>query len=246
LVTGAGSGIGRAVALRLASEGADVCVNDVVGSTSAQQVAEMIVAQRRFAFAVAADVSDEGQVSAMFDDVGRRLGGPPDILVNNAGVQTSFALMDMPLREWERTLAVNLTGAFLCAREAARRLVDAGAPGTIVNVSSVHEHLAWPDHAHYCASKAGLKLFGQSIARELAPHQIRVVAVAPGTIETTMTAEVLANDEHREDLQRHIPWGRIGSPEDVAAAVAWLCGSDADYIVGSTVLIDGGLSLGQR
>jgi glucose 1-dehydrogenase len=149
----------------------------------------------------------------------------------------------MPLDEWRRVLDINLTGAFLCAREVARALVAEKRPGVIVNVSSVHEVIPWSRFSHYCASKGGMKLFGQTIARELAPHAIRVVMVAPGAILTPINADLIENPEKRKQVVEEIPWGRMGRPEEIAAAIAWLAGAEGEYVTGTTVFVDGGMTL---
>ena len=168
------------------------------------------------------------------------------MLVNNAGIEKPFPLTEMPLAEWRRVLDVNVTGAFLCAREAARSLIAEGTPGVIVNVSSVHEVIPWPRFSHYCASKGAMKLFGQTIARELAPHRIRVVMVAPGAIVTPINKELIGDPEKRRQVEEQIPWGRMGEPEEVAAAIAWVAGPDAEYVTGSTIFVDGGMTLYPR
>jgi glucose 1-dehydrogenase len=243
LVTGAATGIGRATAERLAAEGAAVCVDYVGDGAPADEVVAAIEAAGGRALAVAADVSSEAEVAHLFASARAALGGPVDLLVNNAGVEAPYALVDMPLAEWERVIGINLTGAFLCARETARGLVEAGAPGTIVNVSSVHEVIPWPRFAHYAASKGGLKLFGQSIARELAPHRIRVVQIAPGASETPINRDVLADPEQRRAVEEQIAWGRWGRPEEIAGAIAWLASAEADYVTGTTLFVDGGMTL---
>jgi glucose 1-dehydrogenase len=243
LVTGAATGIGRATARRLASDGAAVVVNHVGDAGDAGEVVGEIDRHGGRGVAIRADVSNEDEVVAMFARAADELGGPVDLLVNNAGIEKPFALVDMPLAEWERVLAVNLTGSFLCAREAARALVAAGAPGAIVNVSSVHETIPWPSFAHYCASKGGMKLFAQTIARELAPHRIRVVSVAPGAILTPINQELVDDPEKRRAVEEQVPWGRLGRPEEIAAAIAWLAGPEAEYVVGTTLFVDGGMTL---
>jgi glucose 1-dehydrogenase len=242
LVTGAASGIGRATVIRLASHGAAVVVNHTGGSAAGEVVAQIAEAGGR-AVAIEADVSDEQQVQAMFSRAREELGAVVDTLVNNAGIEMPHDLVDMPLEDWNKVLGVNLTGAFLCSRECARALLAAKAPGVIVNVSSVHEVIPWKRFSHYAASKGGLKLFGQSIAKELAPHGIRVVAVAPGAIETPMNKAVLRDPETRRGVESHIPQGRWGKPEEIAAAISWLASDEAAYVTGSTLFVDGGMLL---
>jgi glucose 1-dehydrogenase len=238
LVTGGATGIGRATVRRLAAEGASVAVNYVGDPAPAEELVEELGS----GLAVEADVSSEEQVVATFRRAAGELGGPVDLLVNNAGIEKPFPLVEMPLEEWERVLAVNLTGVFLCSREAARGLVESGRPGVIVNNSSVHELIPWPRFSHYCASKSGVKLFAQSIARELAPHGIRVVNVAPGAIATPINREWLEDPEAVREVTSQIPLGRIGKPEEIAAAIAWLASPEADYVTGTTLFVDGGMS----
>jgi glucose 1-dehydrogenase len=243
LVTGAATGIGRATAIRLAAEGAAVVVNYIGNRGPADAVVREIDTAGGRALAVEADVSDEEQVGAMFERARGELGGPVDLLVNNAGIEKPFPLVDMPLAEWNRVLAVNLTGAFLCAREAARGMIADGAPGAIVNVSSVHEVIPWPSFGHYCASKGGMKLWAQSVAKELAPHGIRVVSVAPGAILTPINRDLEQDPEKKREVEEEIPWGRLGEPEEIAGAIAWLASPEADYVVGTTLFVDGGMTL---
>jgi glucose 1-dehydrogenase len=242
LVTGAATGIGRATAKRLAQEGATVVVNHIAGDPAGEAVGEIREAGGQ-AIAIEADVSRENQVAGLFEQASRELGGPVNLLVNNAGVEAPFDLQDMPLEEWNRVLSINLTGPFLCSREMVRGLLAAKEPGTIVNVSSVHEVIPWPKFSHYCASKGGLKLFSQSIARELAPHRIRVALVAPGAVLTPINQDLIDHPEMRSEVEEQIPWGRFGEPEEIAAAIAWLAGPEADYVVGATLFVDGGMTL---
>jgi glucose 1-dehydrogenase len=246
LVTGAATGIGRATAARLATDGAEVAVNYIGDPGPADALVREIEAGGGSAVAVEADVSDEAQVGAMFQRARDELGGPVDLLVNNAGIEKPFPLVEMPLDEWNRVLSVNLTGAFLCAREAARGMIAAGDGGAIVNVSSVHEVIPWPSFGHYCASKGGMKLWAQSVAKELAPHGIRVVNVAPGAILTPINRELAEDPEKKREVEEEIPWGRLGAPEEIAAAIAWLAGPDAEYVVGTTLFVDGGMTLYPR
>jgi glucose 1-dehydrogenase len=242
LVTGSATGIGRSTITRLASEGAAAVVNYVGSRAPADEVVAEIVSGGGHAVAIEADVSAEDQVQAMFAQAASELGGPIDVLVNNAGVEAPYLLVDMPLEEWNRVLGVNLTGSFLCAREAARGLVAADAPGVIVNISSVHEQIPWERFGHYCASKGGMKLWAQTIAKELAPHRIRVVNVAPGAIATPINKDVLEDDVKRRAVEAEIPWGRFGKPEEVAAAVAWLASPEAEYVTGTTLFVDGAMT----
>jgi glucose 1-dehydrogenase len=228
--------------MRLAAEGAAAVVNYVGGREAADEVVGQIEAAGGRAIAAEADVSSESQVQAMFARARDELGGPVDLLVNNAGVEAPFALLDMPLEEWNRVIGVNLTGAFLCAREAARGMVGAGLPGIIVNVSSVHEVIPWERFGHYCASKAGMKLWAQTIAKELAPKRIRVVNVAPGAIATPINRDVLDDDVKRRAVEAEIPWGRFGKPEEIAGAVAWLASDEAEYVTATTLFVDGGMT----
>ena len=240
IVTGAATGIGRATALRLAADGASVAVNFIGDRAPADEVVAEI---GDGAAAIEADVSCEKQVAALFDEAERALGGHVDLLVTNAGVAAPFELADMPLEEWERVLSVNLTGPFLCSRELVRRLPEGRAPAVIVNVSSVHEVIPWPRFAHYCASKGGLKLFGETIARELAPRGVRVAAVAPGAILTPINRELIEDPDKRREQEEQIPWGRLGEPDEIAAAIAWLAGPEAEYVTGTTLFVDGGMTL---
>jgi glucose 1-dehydrogenase len=246
LVTGADSGIGQGIAYTLAAHGAAVAIDHVGPADVAEAMAKAIEAGGGSAFALAMDVADEDDVERGFAQARERLGGL-DLLVNNAGVERRYPLVEMPLAEWRRVLDVNLTGAFLCSRAAARIMLDErDAPRAIVNISSVHEMIPWKGFAHYCATKGGLKLFAQSIARELAPHGIRVVNVAPGAIATPINADVLADAEEREEVEHEVPLGRWGTIDDVARAVAWVASEQADYVVGSTLFVDGGMTLYPR
>ena len=228
--------------MRLAAEGATAVVNYVGPRDPADEVVGEVGAAGGHAIALEADVSDEHAVQAMFERARDELGGPVDLLVNNAGVEAPYALLDMPLEEWNRVIGVNLTGAFLCAREAARGMVAAGAPGIIVNVSSVHEVIPWERFGHYCASKGGMKLWAQTIAKELAPRGIRVVNVAPGAIATPINKDVLEDEVKRRAVEAEIPQRRFGRPEEIAGAIAWLASDEAQYVTATTLFVDGGMT----
>jgi glucose 1-dehydrogenase len=249
LVTGAASGIGAGVARALGAAGASVVVNYVTDPGAAEAVAEDIRARGGHALALQADVTSEPEVREMFAKAVARL-GTIDILVNNAGLQRDAAFVDMTLGQWNTVLGVNLTGMFLCAREAAREMIRRGprpdvsaATGKIICISSVHEVIPWAGHVNYAASKGGVRLFMQSLAQELAPHRIRVNSVAPGAVQTPINRAAWETPAALDALLRLIPYGRIGQPEDVGRVVAWLATDDADYIHGQTIVVDGGMTL---
>src|SRR3954454_18050747 len=238
LVTGGDSGIGRSISEELAREGAAVVVADVGPLDEAEALARELPR----AIAMPMDVTDEQQVAAGFARARDELGSV-DLLVNNAGIEVPHKLVDMPLDDWRKVIDVNLTGSFLCAREAARGMIAAARKGAIVNISSVHERIPWEQFSHYCASKGGMKLFAETIAKELAPHGIRVVSVAPGAIETPINRKVLDDPRQREAVEREIPLGRLGATADVARAVSWVASEQAAYVTGTTLFVDGGMML---
>jgi glucose 1-dehydrogenase len=244
IVTGGDTGIGKATCQRLAREGASVCVNYYAEQQAedAQGLAEQLTqGGAPKAIAVQADVGQEDQVVAMVEQASRELGGL-DILVNNAGIEKQIPLLEMSLQDWSAVLTTNLTGAFLCLREAGKVMAHSGG-GTIVNMSSVHEFIPWPGFAHYCASKGGMKLLMETAARELAPKQIRLVNIAPGAIVTPINKFVLDDPEQKHAVESEIPLGRMGDPEEIAAAVAWAASQEASYVTGTTLVVDGGMSL---
>jgi glucose 1-dehydrogenase len=241
LVTGGDSGIGQGVCFELAAHGAAVAINYVGAPEEAQRMAGEIERAGGRALAVKMDVSSEPDVQRAFAQAKEAFGGI-DLLVNNAGLEHDYLLVDMPLEAWQQVIGVNLTGAFLCAREAARNMRDSSCKGTIVNMSSVHEQIPWEQFSHYCASKGGMKMFMQSIAKELAPLGIRVVNVAPGAVDTPINKGVLANAEQSAAVLAEIPLGRWGHVQDIARAVAWLASEQASYVTGSTLFVDGGMT----
>jgi glucose 1-dehydrogenase len=243
IVTGGSSGIGKATAERLGREGASVCVNyySEHEQADAQEVVAAVEQSGGKALAVQADVGDEAQATRLVASAAEAFGGV-DLLVNNAGIEKQIPLLEMTLDEWNAVVRTNLGGTFLCTREAAK--VMAGAHGgVIVNVSSVHEFIPWPGFAHYCASKAGVKLLMETAARELAPKKIRLVNVAPGAIVTPINKFVLDDPEATHAVEAEVPIGRMGNAEEVAATVAWLASDEASYVTGTTVVVDGGMSL---
>jgi glucose 1-dehydrogenase len=249
LVTGANSGIGRAVALALGEAGADVAVNYVQGGAAANDVVAAIRAYGVNAIACKADVSSEEQVASMFRDVIGQF-GTLDILVANAGLQRDSPFYSMTLAQWNTVLSVNLTGQFLCAREAIREFVRPGvvpevscAAGKIICMSSVHQEIPWAGHANYATSKGGIRLLMESLAQEVAPQRIRVNAIAPGAVRTPINTAAWNTPEAYKSLMTLVPYGRIGEPEDIARAAVWLASDLSDYVVGTTLFVDGGMTL---
>jgi glucose 1-dehydrogenase len=249
LVTGASSGIGRGIALALGAAGADVVVNYLRGDDEAEEVAAAVRASGAEAYAHRADVSREEQVLEMFETLRVRL-GTVDILVNNAGLQRDAPIEEMSLEQWNSVLAVNLTGQFLCAREAVREFKRRGvrpevscAAGKIICISSVHEVIPWAGHVNYAASKGGVMLMMKSIAQEVAPHRIRVNSIAPGAIRTPINTAAWSTPEAYEELMKLVPYRRIGEVEDIGRAAVWLASDQADYVNGTSLVIDGGMTL---
>ena len=242
LVTGASSGIGRAAALELAAHGGRVAVNYRSEAEDAEEMVEAILAAGGEGTVVHMDVSREDDVRRGFAEVVDAFGGL-DVVVSNAGVEAPYLVVDMPLDEWERVIGVNLTGTFLTCREAARLMVAQGGGGAIVAITSVHDRMPWERFSHYAASKGGSKLFIESIAKELALDGIRVNAVAPGAIATAINQQILDDPEARRHVESQIPMGRMGDPDEVARAVAWLASDAASYVTGATLMVDGGMTL---
>jgi glucose 1-dehydrogenase len=249
LVTGASSGIGLAVAEAMAGAGAKVVINYRSNQESAETLARKIVDGGGGAIAVQADVSKERDVLRLFDETTEAF-GRIDVLVSNSGLQKDAAVADMSLDDWNAVIDVNLTGQFLCAREAVKRFrgqAKAGRParsaGSIIAMSSVHEVIPWAGHLNYAAAKGGVRMLTRSLAQEVAADGIRVNAIAPGAIRTPINKEAWDTDEALTKLLRLIPYGRIGEPADVARAVVWLASDEADYITGTTLFVDGGMSL---
>jgi glucose 1-dehydrogenase len=249
LVTGANSGIGEAAALALGQAGADVVVNYVEGEDAAEAVVEKIKAMGVEAIAVQADVSVEAEVLALFASAASKV-GDLDILVSNAGLQRDAAIQDMTLAQWSKVIGVNLTGQFLCAREAIRGFLRRGvvpsrsaAAGKIICMSSVHQEIPWGGHVNYASSKGGVRMMMESLAQEVAPHRIRINSVAPGAIRTPINTSAWSTPEAYARLMTLVPYGRIGEPEDIARAVVWLASDLSDYVVGATLYVDGGMTL---
>ncbi len=249
LVTGANSGIGKAVAIALGNEGANVAVNYVTHPELADEVVNEIKTNGGNAIALQADVSNEAQVLAMYQDLYKAF-GTIDILVNNAGLQKDSPLTEMSLADWQLVINVNLTGQFLCAREAAKEFIKRGivadrskAAGKIICMSSVHQVIPWAGHVNYASSKGGINMLMQSMAQELAPHKIRVNSIGPGAIQTPINKQAWETPQALNSLLTLIPYGRIGQPEDIGMLAAWLACDESDYITGATIFMDGGMTL---
>ena len=253
IVTGASSGIGRGIATALCAAGANVVVNYIGPESDAQAVVHEAThcgcAHRGKAVAARADVSDEAQVTAMFARAIDEF-GTVDILINNAGLQQDAAIEQMTLAQWRRVIDVNLTGQFLCAREAIREFKRRGvrpdvscAAGKIICVSSVHEVIPWAGHVNYAASKGGVMLMMKSMAQEVAPWRIRINSICPGAIRTPINRPAWETPEAYNDLLKLIPYKRIGEPEDIARLAVWLSSDEADYITGASLFVDGGMTL---
>ena len=249
LITGANSGIGKAVAIALANDGANVVVNYVTHPEAAQEVVDEKKANGGIAIALMADVSNEAQVQSMFRDMFAAF-GTIDILVNNAGLQKDSPFQDMSLADWQTVININLTGQFLCAREAVREFLRRGvvpersvAAGKIICMSSVHEVIPWGGHVNYATSKGGIMMLMKSMAQELAPKRIRVNSIGPGAIQTPINRSAWDTPEALNSLLTLIPYNRIGQPEDIGKLAAWLASDESDYITGTTVFCDGGMTL---
>ena len=250
LVTGANSGIGKGVAIELAKAGADVVVNYRGGEKAAFDLVEQIKTNCGVnAFAYQADVSNENDVKSMFEKTIKEF-GTIDILVNNAGLQKDAPIDEMTLEQWNTVINVNLTGQFLCAREAVKEFKRKGvvpnvscAAGKIIHISSVHEVIPWAGHVNYAASKGGVMLMMKSIAQEVAPFRIRVNSISPGAVRTPINTSAWETPEAYNELMKLIPYKRIGEVEDIGRAAAWLASDYADYINGTSIYIDGGMTL---
>jgi glucose 1-dehydrogenase len=250
IVTGASSGLGRGAATALGRAGVAVVVNHIESQAdAAAEVVRDITDHGGTARAIAADVSREDQVQAMFADAVGQF-GTVQILVNNAGIERGGAIEDMSLHDWQRVIDVNLTGQFLCAREAVREFLRRGPQpeislslGKIICMSSVHQVIPWAFQANYAASKGGISLMMKSLAQELAPRGIRVNAIAPGAIRTPINRDAWGTEDAMNRLMALMPYGRIGEPTDIAYAVLWLASDYSDYMTGATMFVDGGMAL---
>lgn len=249
LVTGASSGIGAGIAVAMGAAGAKVVVNFASSEDAANKVVDEIKVAGGEALAIRADVSNEDQVMMMFKIIYDEY-GTLDILVSNSGVQKDSDFVQMTLKQWQTVIDINLTGAFLCGREAAREFMRRGvddkkskAAGKIIFISSVHEIIPWAGHVNYAASKGGIMLLMKSLAQELAPYKIRVNSIGPGAIKTRINRQSWETPEAEAELLKLIPYNRVGDPGDIAGVAVWLASDESDYITGTTILADGGMTL---
>ncbi len=239
VVTGAATGIGRAIATQFVREGAKVVIDYVGASDKADDLAHALDTVGS-AVAVAADVSDEQQVDMLVEHAVKSF-GRLDVFVNNAGIEKKYPFLETPTEYWQKVVAVNLTGPFLCSRRAAKQMVDQGGGGRIINISSVHEDITMPGNAAYCATKGGLRMLMRTIAVELAPHGITVNNIAPGAVDTPMDAALKQDPDTMATLLNEIPLHRMAQPHEIAELCAFLASDKAAYVTGATYVIDGGL-----
>jgi len=249
IVTGASSGVGEGIARAFASAGASIIVNYRSDKESAERIAGGIRENGGRAEPVQADVSTPEDCEKLFDAADQLFGGI-DIVVANAGIQRDAAFTDLSLEDWRKVINVNLTGQFLCAQEAVRRFRQQGidpdrspALGKVIFTNSVHQEIPWAGHANYATAKGGLKLLMETMAQELACEKIRVNAIAPGAIKTDINRDAWEDEEARRKLLELIPYQRMGEPEDVGQAAVWLASDASDYVVGTTLFVDGGMML---
>ena len=240
IITGAATGIGQAIAITMAREGASVVVDYVGKPGTADDTIHQIESAGGKALAVEADVSQPDQVVNLIGSAVSTF-GKLDLFVNNAGIEYKHPITEFPLDQWNKIIAVNLTGPFLCIQAAARQMIAQGGAGRIINISSVHQDLPMPTNAPYCASKGGLRMLMRTVAVELGPHGITVNNIGPGAVYTPIDADVQANPEMEKALMAEIPLGRWGQPVEIANLAVFLASDDAAYITGSTYYIDGGM-----
>ena len=240
LVTGGDQGIGRAIALRLAEEGADIVLNYRKNRDGAEETRGRIEQLGRIAVSLQADVGKVAEVRSLVQQAVTALGSL-DILVNNAGIEKNAAFVDVTEEDYRAVIEVNLSGPFFATQEFARHRRDAKGGGKVINISSVHEELPFPHFTPYCVAKGGLKMMMRNLSIELAPLGITINNVAPGAIQTPINQKLLSDPKLLTPLLANIPLGRLGQPSDVAGVTAFLASDDAAYITGATIVVDGGL-----
>ncbi len=250
IVTGGSSGIGLAIAKSIGMEGANVVINYYSDKESAEKVAKEIEGMSECGSAIIhqTDVSKEKQVVGMFKKAIKKF-GTVDILINNAGIQMDAPFHEMTLDQWQRVIDINLTGQFLCAREAIKEFKKRGmrpkvsnALGKIIHISSVHEVIPWAGHVNYAAAKGAIVMLMQSLAQEYGREKIRVNSIAPGAIRTPINEDVWGSKKGMKKLKKLIPYNRIGEPADIGSVAAWLASDESDYITGTSIFVDGGMT----
>jgi glucose 1-dehydrogenase len=240
LITGAGSGIGQGIAKRFAEEGARIVIDFIGPSQGADDTLNMVSQAGSFGVTVEADVTKSADIKKLVDIAYDKMGGL-DILVNNAGIEKKASFTDVTEEDYDKVLAVNLKGPFFLTQYFARKLAASGKAGRVINISSVHEDMAFPDFSTYCISKGGLRMFMRNLAVELGPKNITINNIAPGAIQTPINKKLLADKVEMQALLKNIPLSRLGMPEDVADLAVFLASDKAGYVTGSTYVIDGGL-----
>lgn len=241
IITGAATGIGKGIAISFAREGAAVVIDYIQGQEdTADELVRELKRHHEKALAVQANVTDPSDIDNL---VGRTVDafGRLDIFVNNAGIEKKIPFVDIPRDVWDRTIAVNLTGPFLCAQAATRQMLRQGDGGRIINISSVHEELPMPTNSAYCATKGGLRMLMRTMCVELAPHKITVNNIGPGAVDTPMDAPLKANPAEFQELLSYIPLGRMGQPDEIGMCAVYLASDEAAYVTGSTFFVDGGM-----
>ncbi|QSF46637.1 glucose-1-dehydrogenase [Paenibacillus tianjinensis] len=241
VITGASTGLGRAIAQRFGREKANVVINYFSKEESVESLIQEITEYGGHAVSLKGDVSKETDIRELIC-LAHDSFGSVDIMINNAGIENEVHSEDMTLENWRRVLDVNLTGAFLGCRESIGYMLNHGIKGRIINISSVHEQIPWPHFVHYATSKGGIKLMMETLALEFAPKGIRINNIAPGAIETPINAVKLADPDARAALEKMVPLGYIGKPDEIAAVAAWLSSDESSYVTGVTIFADGGMT----
>lgn len=242
VVTGGSKGLGSAIAVRFGREGMSVVVNYHTDEKGAERTVSAVEEAGGRACAIQADISSDEGARSLLETALSEFGGL-DVWINNAGMENRSPTDELSIDDWKRVIDTNLTGVFLGSRCALQHFVETGKHGSIINMSSVHEKIPWPTFAHYAASKGGVELFTKTIALEYADRGIRANCIGPGAINTPINKEKFADPEQYEATVSMVPMGRIGEPEDVASAAAWLASDEARYVTGITLFVDGGMTL---
>jgi len=241
LITGASSGIGKGIVEQFVKQGAKVVINHFPSDKDAAAAAEMVKQLGENTLALPADISKRDQVEKMFVDAVAHF-GRLDIVVSNAGIEKQIPFQDITDDDWDKVMSVNLYGAFVVSQTAVRQMIKQGNGGKMIFISSVHEDIPFPQHTVYCATKGAVRMMMRNMAVDLAPHQININNIAPGAIATPINQAVLDNPQDKKNAESEIPWGRFGTPEEVAKVAVFLASGDSDYVTGSTYYVDGGLT----